>query len=115
MKTMNEIAKELGVTLSAANTVLERGKFEQEHISTVYFYEESLNGMGDVYPFGDGEGGCEIIIEMTDGDRQLFGFKAYEKYFYLRERSDGFITGEPITEQHYKNFINAVEKEESNK
>ena len=112
METLKDIAKRLNLKISVANTVMDPGKFEQEHIATPYFWDLSLDGIGETFPLG--EDTSETVIEIFPSDRETFGFKEHEKYYYLHERSDGFVTGETMTEEQYQSFMDKVESDADN-
>lgn len=39
-----KLAHDQGLRLSVANTILNPGKFEGEHVSVLYFYDQYMNG-----------------------------------------------------------------------
>lgn len=80
-----ELAKEQGLTLSAANTILSPGKFEGEHVSTLVFWESYLNGSYD------DDNGDILTFSLTEEERQELG-NANASY-RLRVSESGFVYG----------------------
>lgn len=91
-KTITEqgrkIAQQYGYLVSAANTILSPGKFEGEHVSTLYFWEASLNGDGEhLEHYGD-----EVTIFPLSPDEQAH-LNTHYSHFTIYEREDGFVIG----------------------
>ena len=73
------------------------GKFEGEHISAPYFYDDSMNGCWE-YMFADGPEDEEtpllfVWTEISEEDRKEFPEIA-EKYVKLFESDQGFVSVE---------------------
>lgn len=79
------IAKEHGYTISAANTILSPGKFEGEHVSTLYFWDSYMNGDGELV------GDDLIEFELLEHERENLGLP--ENVYRLRCDDNGFVYG----------------------
>lgn len=78
------LAKQYGYTVSAANTVLSPGKFEGEHVSTLYFW--------DCYMNGDGQSeGDLIIFDLSESEREHLDLPRNE--YRMRVDDNGFVYG----------------------
>lgn len=78
------LAKEYGYTVSAANTVLSPGKFEGEHVSTLYFW--------DCYMNGDGQSeGDLIVFDLSESEREHLDLPCNE--YRMRVSDNGFVYG----------------------
>ena len=78
------LAKEYGYTVSAANTILSPGKFEGEHVSTLYFW--------DCYMNGDGQSeGDLIIFDLSESEREHLDLPRNE--YRMRVDDNGFVYG----------------------
>lgn len=83
---------ECGITLKDLNEhlcVSTPGKFENEHISTLYFYSALMNGDGETSEYADNS----VFFVMTDHERKLFGFLPGYNYFAIYLSDSGFIYG----------------------
>lgn len=59
------------------HTIKNPGKFEGETVATLYFYDHSLNGDGNV-------------MEVSQEEKEAFDIDA--NYVYLAESNDGFVS-----------------------
>lgn len=79
-----QLAKEYGLVISVANTVLSPGKFEGEHVSTLVFWEAYLNGCG----WDTAEG---IVFDLTDQETDELGNNS--PVYILCVDNNGFVRG----------------------
>lgn len=79
------LAKEYGYTVSAANTVLSPGKFEGEHVSTLYFWDCYMNGFGDLV---DDD---LIVFDLSESEREHLDLPCNE--YRMRVSDNGFVYG----------------------
>ena len=80
-----EIAKEMNLQLSVANTILSPGKFEGEHVSVLAFWNRYLDGFFD-YENDDGD----IVFILTDEEAAEFDG---QRDYRLRLDDNGFVYG----------------------
>lgn len=79
------LAKEYGYTVSAANTILSLGKFEGEHVSTLYFWDCYMNGFGDLV------NDDLIVFNLSESEREHLNNPTNE--YRLRVDDNGFVYG----------------------
>lgn len=79
------LAKEYGYTVSAANTIVSPGKFEGEHVSTLYFWDCYMNGDGDLV------NDDLIVFDLSESEREHLNNPTNE--YRLRVDDNGFVYG----------------------
>lgn len=79
------LTKECGYTVSAANTILSPGKFEGEHVSTLYFWDCYMNGFGDLV------NDDLIVFNLSESEREHLNNPTNE--YRLRVDDNGFVYG----------------------
>jgi hypothetical protein len=75
------------------------GKFQGEPMSTEYFWDVSLNGNAEIETFEDGS--TLYAVEITDGERQMFGFKGDDEMYVMEETEQGFVRHEVMTKSRW--------------
>ena len=89
MKLALEIAEKMGLDLDEHNLVKDLGKFEREHVGTLYFFDAYMNGCGE-----HGDNVTTFVVdkddveEIPDYDRDDIG-----KRFHLEFLNSGFVCG----------------------
>lgn len=81
-----KLAREEGYQVSAANTIIDPGKFEGEHVSTLVFWDNFLNGI-----FDDETDDGILIWELTEQERMELGNPSPEYRLYCDDQ--GFVHG----------------------
>ena len=93
IEELRDIVKSDGTTLDADDVIQDLGKFEGEHISTLYFYDAMMNGGGETVQYAeDGVGSTVDVFNITDQEAAMFGVA--NKYFVLTNTDQGFVSGE---------------------
>lgn len=97
-----------GHTVSAANTILNPGKFEGEHISTLFFWEKVQNGSEDISVYsGDVQ---YAFFRLSTSEKEHLS--TTHEYFKIFTRDNGFVIGDTETEDTVHGLVDA-EIEES--
>lgn len=89
---VRKAVRKLGYVVSAANTVLSPGKFEGEHIASVFFYEKMMSGEPPTVSFD----GIDVF-ELTDNEKKELGEPF--SFYRLQYPDNGFIEGDFLTQE----------------
>lgn len=87
------------------------GRFEGEGPETAYFYDMSCSGFGgEILEWNEHESGGSELFETTEEERIAFGVETVATHFLLSWDSQGFITGEWLTELEAKDARRRAER-----
>ena len=73
-----ELLKE-GYTFDNQGIIRDPGKFEGKTLATLYYYDCFLNGDG-------------VVMEVSEEERTAFDLAEDDKFVYLAESNDGFVS-----------------------
>ena len=91
--------------ITAGRMCYSPGKFESEPMETLYFYNEMLDGGGEIIEDPMTEQ-IYTVFEITDDERKFFDFKENIRYFAISESDQGFAYGSALTEGDYTEITN---------
>lgn len=91
---VREILIKDGYTVSAANTILSPGKYEGEHISTVYFNNAALHGFADITVAG------VAIFDLSGTEK--YWLSTPDPYFAIEYSDQGFVHGDTMTKETFE-------------
>jgi hypothetical protein len=93
--------------------IQDSGKFEAEHIATVYFWHATLDGGGDEsYSFGE-SGEFAEVFSLSPEEREAFKLSDDEVAFVLRGTSYGFVYGAFVTQDQLDAVTEELERAEA--
>jgi hypothetical protein len=91
------------------NRIVDPGKFEQQQRFVPLFYELMLDGAGYVLDWPDGT--STSFVAIYEGDRSLYPELEGFAYVALEETAQGFLIGQPVTEETFEELERQCERE----
>lgn len=80
------------------------GKFEDEHLSTAYYWNMSMDGCAEELSYEDGSP-TVYILEIEPDERGAFGFANDATHFAMTESDNGFVSGDTWNQARYDQFL----------
>ncbi len=80
------------------------GKFEDEHLSTAYYWNMSMDGCAEELSYEDGSP-TVYILEIEPDERGAFGFANDATHFAMTECENVFVSGDSWSQARYDQYV----------